>query len=346
MDFSYALDDLIELLGPKKTIGSSSVPVSRINTLSNAKPGDVSFLGNLKYKRDVSSTEASVVLLPMDFDAHPRDGQCFMFFDNSSFALGILCRDIEMKCCPRRKPGIHRTAVVDETASVGSGVSIGANVVVEGNVAIGSGVVIMAGCYVGHGVKIGANSVLQPGVKVMDFCEIGARVTLFPGVVVGSDGFGYETVNGIHEKIPQVGNVVIGDDVDIGANSTIDRARFGHTNIGRGTKIDNLVQIGHNVSVGDGCLIVSQTGISGSTTIGNYVIIGGQVGIAGHISIPDGIMIAGKSSVPGYKKRDGEILRGSPTMPLKEANHFYVLRTKIPDLFKRVAALEKILGVE
>jgi UDP-3-O-[3-hydroxymyristoyl] glucosamine N-acyltransferase len=178
----------------------------------------------------------------------------------------------------------------------------------------------------------------------MDFCEIGARVTLFPGVVIGADGFGYETVNGAHEQIPQMGNVVICDDVDIGANSTIDRARFEHTVVGRGTKIDNLVQIGHNVSIGEGCLIVAQTGISGSTTIGNYVVIGGQVGIAGHIAIPDGVMIAGKSAIPSYRPSEGKLLRGSPAMPMRDANRFYVLRKKIPELFNRVSALEKMVN--
>ena len=139
----------------------------------------------------------------------------------------------------------------------------------------------------------------------MDFCEIGNNSTLFPGVVIGADGYGYETVNGVHEKIPQIGNVVVGNNVDIGANTTIDRARFGSTIIGDGTKIDNLVQIGHNVRIGKHCLIVSQTGISGSTTIGNYVVLGGQVGVAGHIFIPDGVMVAGKSAVASYHKKHG-----------------------------------------
>jgi UDP-3-O-[3-hydroxymyristoyl] glucosamine N-acyltransferase len=246
-------------------------------------------------------------------------------------------------CSPRPKPGIHGTAVVDESASIADGVSIGPHAVVGAGVVIAENVEIMAGCYIGNYVKIKKNSTLYQSVKIMDFCEIGARVRLFPGVVIGSDGFGYETVDGIHECVPQIGNVIIGDDVDIGANSTIDRARFEHTVIGRGTKIDNLVQIGHNVIVGEGCLIVAQTGISGSTTIGNYVVIGGQVGVAGHITIPDGVMIAGKSSIPSYKDKYGKILRGIPAMPIGEANRFYVLRKKIPELFDRVAAIEKFL---
>jgi UDP-3-O-[3-hydroxymyristoyl] glucosamine N-acyltransferase len=343
MKFSYTLDELNRLLRPLKIVGNGENSISCVSSLTDAKRGDVSFLGNLKYKKDAETSEASVILLPVDCQLTPKDWQSFLFFENPSMALGILCRDIERRCFPRPEVGIHGTAIIGKGVSVGGEVSIGPHVVIGVNATIARRAVIMAGCYVGNHVKIGEDSALYPSAKVMDFCEIGARVTLSSGVVVGSDGFGYETVNGVHEHIPQIGNVVVCDDVDIGANTTIDRSRFGHTIIGRGTKIDNLVQIGHNVVIGEWCIIVAQTGISGSTVIGNYVVIGGQVGIAGHITIPDGVMIAGKSAIPSYKSKNGKILRGNPAMPIEEANRFYVLRRKIPQLFERVRAIEKVL---
>ncbi|MDR0742072.1 MAG: UDP-3-O-(3-hydroxymyristoyl)glucosamine N-acyltransferase [Puniceicoccales bacterium] len=343
MKFSYELDELVDLLVPKKVVGHTSFPISHIESLTKTKEGGISFLGNPKYKKDAAISQASVILLPMGLDLTPKANQCFLLFDNPSLALGKLCRDIEEKYCPHPIVGTHPKAIIDATVSIGQNVSIGPNVVIEANSTIADNVVIMAGCYIGHDVKIGDNSVLYPSVKVMDFCEIGSRVTLFSGAVIGSDGFGYETVDDIHEKVPQIGNVIIEDDVDIGANTTIDRARFSHTKIGKGTKIDNLVQIGHNVIIGSGCLIVAQTGIAGSTTIGNHVVIGGQVGIAGHLNIPDGVMIAGKSSVANYKPKMGKILRGNPTMPINDANLFYVLRSRIPNLFDRVLKVEESL---
>ncbi|MDR2777126.1 MAG: UDP-3-O-(3-hydroxymyristoyl)glucosamine N-acyltransferase [Puniceicoccales bacterium] len=343
MNFSYELDELIDLLVPRKVIGHTSFSISYIESLTKTKQRGISFLGNPKYKKDVATSQASVILLPMGLDLTPKENQCFLLFDNPSLALGKLCRDIEGKNCHHPDVGTHPEAIIDATVSIGQNVSIGPHVIIESNATIADNVIIMAGCYIGHGVKIGNNSVLYPSVKVMDFCEIGSRVTLFSGVVIGSDGFGYETMDGTHEKIPQIGNVVIEDDVDVGTNTTIDRARFSHTKVGKGTKIDNLVQIGHNVIIGNGCLIAAQTGIAGSTTIGNHVVIGGQVGIAGHINIPDEVMIAGKSSVANYKPKMGKILRGNPTMPINDANLFYVLRSRIPNLFDRVLKLEESL---
>jgi UDP-3-O-[3-hydroxymyristoyl] glucosamine N-acyltransferase len=340
MEFSYELSDLLRLLSPERVVGSTSAVISRISTLEEAGEGDVAFLGNAKYRKKAEHSRASVLLLPMNFVAQPIDGQCLLFFKNPSMAIGVLSRDIEVRCAPRRRAGIHPSAVVDGTASLAGDVSVGANVVIEAGVVIGEGSVVMAGCYLGYGVEIGPGSILYPGVKVMDFCEIGARCRIYPGVVVGADGFGYETIGGVNERLPQIGNVVIGDDVDIGANTTIDRARFGHTRIGRGTKIDNLVQIGHNVVVGEHCLIAAQTGISGSTALGNHVALGGQVGIAGHIEIPDGIMVAGKSSVAGYHAKYGKVLRGIPAIGITDINRLYVLWRKLPEVFARLERLE------
>jgi UDP-3-O-[3-hydroxymyristoyl] glucosamine N-acyltransferase len=340
MKFSYTLGDLVKLLRPRDIAGDTKALITGISSLATAQCGDISFLGNLKYRKELEISQASVVLLPTDYQQKPHANQCFLFFDSPSLALGILCRDIEVKYYPRPRIGIHATAVVDRAASIGKDVSIGPHVVIEAGAEIGDGVTIAAGCYIGHCAKIGSGSILHPSARVMNFCTIGARVILFSGAVIGSDGFGYESVSGVHEKLPQIGNVIIEDDVDVGANTTIDRARFGNTVVGQGTKIDNLVQIAHNVTIGRGCIIVAQTGISGSTTIGNYAIIGGQVGIAGHVAIPDGIMIAGKAAVSSYKPGDGKVLRGNPAMPINEANRIYILMRRLPNLFRRVSDIE------
>ena len=344
MNFSYTFDEILNLLKPVKVVGRTDVAIHAIKALREAGVGDISFLGNSKYQNEVAISKASVILLPEKFDAVPTQNQAFLFFANPSYALGELCRHIENVYNRKKQHAeIHSTSVISPHAQVGQNVSIGPNVVIEDDAIISDNVRIDAGCFIGQDVKIGKDSHLYPGVKIMHSCEIGERVTLFPGVVIGADGYGYETVNGVHEKVPQIGNVIIEDDVDIGANSTVDRARFGSTIIGNGTKVDNLVQIGHNVRIGHHCLIVSQTGISGSTTIGNYVVIGGQVGIAGHIEIPDGIMIAGKSSVASYHKKYGKILRGNPAEGINEMNRFLAVRKKLPDLVKRVDIMEKEL---
>jgi UDP-3-O-[3-hydroxymyristoyl] glucosamine N-acyltransferase len=342
-EFSYSLSDLVQLLHPEKQSGNTSAPIGRICALTVAGRGDLSFLGSQKYKKDVAICSASLIMLPLEFVARPKEDQCLLFFKNPSSVLAALCADIEKKCAPKPEIGIHRSALIDPSASISENVSIGAHVVIEANAIVGANSTIMAGCYVGHGVKIGRNCTLHAAVKVMNSCEIGNDVTLAAGAVIGSDGFGYETVGGRHLKIPQIGNVVIGDGVDIGANTTIDRARFASTIIGNGTKIDNLVQIGHNVVVGERCIIAAQTGIAGSTSIGDGVIIGGQVGIAGHISIPSGTMVAGKSSVSSCKK--AQVLRGSPAMEIHEAERFFAVRKKISGLLPRVAALEDAIGI-
>lgn len=340
MKFSYQMSDLIELLSPLNVVGNCCDALTGISALFESKPGDISFLGNLKYSKDVVKCNASVIFLPKTYDGIPLENQTYMFFDNPSLALAELCRDIEKKQCDHDSVGkIHDSAIIDNSAQIGSFVTICANAVIGKNVIIGDNCMIGSGCYIGNNVSIGTNTVLHPNVTIMQDSVIGNNCFLYSGVVIGSDGFGYENVNGNIIKVPQIGNVIIEDDVEIGANTTIDRARFGHTIIGRGTKIDNLVQVGHNVVIGKSCIIVSQTGIAGSTTIGNYVTIGGQVGIAGHLTIGDGSMIAGKSSVPSSCK-PGSILRGIPCMPYNTSNKYYVLRKKIPELFKRVSALE------
>jgi UDP-3-O-[3-hydroxymyristoyl] glucosamine N-acyltransferase len=209
---------------------------------------------------------------------------------------------------------------------------------------VGERVHLQAHVFIGRGAQVGDDSWLMPGAIVAAECAVGQRVMLQPGVVIGADGFGYELVSGRHEKVPQIGTAVIGDDVEIGANSTVDRARFGRTVVGEGTKIDNLVQVGHNAVIGRHCMICAQVGISGSTTLEDYVVLGGQAGLAGHLTLGKGAKVGAQSGV-GRDVPAGASVFGSPSLPLVVEQRFTVLRKKLPELFKRVDALEEHLGL-
>ncbi|HMD51555.1 MAG TPA: UDP-3-O-(3-hydroxymyristoyl)glucosamine N-acyltransferase, partial [Solirubrobacteraceae bacterium] len=285
-----------------------------IASLESAEPGDVSFLGNAKYRSSVASTRASVVLLPPDYAGRPGPNQAYLIVDNPSVALARLCSRIERALWPAPSPGIHASAVVAADATVAASATVGPLCVVESGATVGERAHLQAGVVVGRLARVGDDCWLMPGVIVSSECTLGKRVRLQPGVVVGSDGFGYELVSGRHEKVPQIGAVAIGDDVEVGANSTIDRARFGMTTVGEGTKIDNLVQVGHNVSIGRHCLICAQAGVSGSTTLGDYVVLGGQAGLAGHIALGSGAKVGAQAGVINDVP-PGVSVRGSPSMP-------------------------------
>jgi UDP-3-O-[3-hydroxymyristoyl] glucosamine N-acyltransferase len=341
----YSFDDVVRIVSPVAVVGATDCAIAGIGSLSKARVSDLSFLGNGKYREQLKTTLASIVLIGEGVNLQPRKNQAFLICRNPSLALGLLCRDVEDKYFPKKQAGIHGSATIAASAKLGQSIHIGPYVVVEDGAEIGDGVVLDAGCYVGRSATIGSGSKLRAGAKIMSLCTIGRNVILHSGVVIGSDGFGYETMEGIHEKLPQIGNVVVEDDVEIGANTTIDRARFSSTRIGAGTKIDNLVQIGHNVTIGKHCLIVAQVGISGSTIVGDRVIIGGQSGVAGHIEIGEGTMVAGQSGVTAGCK-SGSFLRGSPAMPYGEANKFFTCRKYLPTLVRRVKAIEERLNPE
>ena len=340
LKIEYSVEDIAKIISAEKVIGHTDRLITRIVDLEHAQPGDLSFLGNMKYHEKLFNTAASVVLVSKEITNPPHHGQCFLICDNPSYALGLICRDIERKNKREHLSGAHPSAVIAESARIGKNVSIGPNVVIESDAEIGDEAVISAGCYVGYNAVIGEHSELRPGVKVMDDCVLGKNVILHPGVVIGSDGFGYESVSGVHEKIPQIGNVVIEDNVEIGANTTIDRARFSSTIVGAGTKIDNLVQIGHNVHIGKNCLLVSQVGIAGSTTLEDYVVIGGQSGVVGHVTIGARSMIGGQTGVQASCPA-GSFLRGSPAMPYYEATKYMAYRKYLPELVKRMKQSEK-----
>jgi UDP-3-O-[3-hydroxymyristoyl] glucosamine N-acyltransferase len=344
MKVSFTQADVAAIVAPLRTAGSTTEVIRGIASLGSAKEGDLSFLGNPKYKTAVPSTRASIVLLPPDYAGEPGANQLHMFVDNPSVALARLCSRVEQALWPKPVPGIHPTAFVAPDATVATSATVGPQCVIEPGARIGEGTHLQAQVFVGRGSSVGRDSWLMAGVVICAECTLGERVRLHPGVVVGADGFGYEFVKGRHEKVPQVGTVVIGDDVEIGSNSTIDRSRFEKTVVGEGTKIDNLVQVGHNVVIGKHCLICAQVGIAGSVTMQDFVVVGGQVGIVGHLTIGTGAMIAAQSGVKDDIPAKTSVW-GSPARPVLLEQKVWALRNRLPELFKRVDALELGAGI-
>jgi UDP-3-O-[3-hydroxymyristoyl] glucosamine N-acyltransferase len=339
MQVSFTPDDIIAIVQPRASRGATAETIHGLAALADAEAGDLSFLGNAKYKLDVASTRASVVLLPPDFGGEPQPGQLFLFVDNPSVALARVCARIEQSLWPKPEPGIHASASVAAGVQIPSSATIGPLCVIESGAVIGERAHLQAQVFVGRNAKVGDDCWLMPGVVIETECEVGKRVRLQPGVVLGSDGFGYEFVKGRHEKVPQVGMVVVGDDVEIGANTTIDRARFSRTVIGEGSKIDNLVQIGHNVIIGRHCLLCAQVGISGSTKLEDYVVLGGQAGIGGHITIGKGAKAGGQAGIT-VDIPAGSFVNGTPAIPFQLERRVAVLQPKLPELFRRVDRIE------
>jgi len=339
MQLAFSAADIAAIVQPLSVKGTTDATVRGIAALSTAQSGDLSFLGNPKYKTDVATSAASIVLLPPDYAGEPALGQQFVFVEKPSVALAKLCARVEQLLWPKPAAGVHPSAVVASGAKVAASATVGPLCVVESGAVIGERSHLQAQVFVGRNASIGADCWLMPHVTVTTECIVKDRVRLHAGVVIGSDGFGYEFVQGRHEKVPQVGNVVIENDVEIGANSTFDRARFSQTRVGEGTKIDNLVQIAHNVVIGKHCMICAQVGISGSTTVEDYVVLGGQAGVAGHLTIGKGSKADGQSGI-NSDLEPGSFVKGSPCMPYNLEQRFNVLKKKLPDLFKRVDALE------
>ncbi|MBI2901151.1 MAG: UDP-3-O-(3-hydroxymyristoyl)glucosamine N-acyltransferase [Planctomycetes bacterium] len=281
------LREIADLVGGRLE-GDGSKPVTGVAGIEEAREGDVTFLANPRYLPYLDRTRAAVVLV--------RDGVrsgrvATIAVPNPDLAFAQVAAHLVRA---RRPPssGIHPAAIVSPEARIGREVSFGAYSVVEPGAEVGDGTRVYPFVYVGRDAKVGPGCVLYPHSVVMDGCVLGAEVILNCGAVVGSDGFGFVNVQGVHHKVPQLGNVVVGDDVEVGANATIDRARFDRTVVEKGTKIDNLVQIGHNVEVGEHCLLVAQCGIAGSTTLGHHVVLGAKAGITGHLHIADRSVVA------------------------------------------------------
>lgn len=326
-------------------IGDGNIEIQACSGIHEAKSGQITFVINDSYKEQALKTEASAVIIPRQM---LLPGKTVIRVDNPSLEFTRLLKHF-LKDRPNVHPtGIHPTAIVSATAKLGARVALGPYVVIDADAVIGDDTVIYAHGYVGAKVSIGKECVLYAHVSIREEVIIGDRVMIQPGAVIGSDGYGYVMVEGRHEKIPQIGTVIIENDVEIGANVAIDRARFEKTIIGEGTKIDNLVHIAHNVITGKHCLIIAQVGISGSSRLGNYVILAGQAGIVGHLTIGDGAIVTAQSGVSKSIKA-GEQVFGTPAQPIKQAfiNNAYIQRldhyvNTIKDLKKRVEELEKI----
>ena len=344
MSKSITLQKLTELVGGTLSAGNPESVITGLNSIVEATTGDVTFLGNARYLPALKTTRASVALVPEDLDAtQVQEGLALIRHKNPTLAFSYVIRFF---CPPATEfvPGVHATATVAaDVVFDPQKVSIGPHAVIESGAQLGDGCAIHAGVYIGRNVKLGVCCVIHANAVIKEYCILGERVILHSGSVIGSDGFGYELVQGRHQKIDQVGIVQIDDDVEIGSCTTIDRARFGRTWIGEGCKIDNLVQIGHNCTLGKHCIIVSQTGISGSTRLGRYVTMGGQVGVAGHLEIGDKVMFFAKSGVTKSILEAGAYT-GYPARPLMEGRKMLSLPDKIPDLLERVRALEKKLA--
>lgn len=315
--------------------GDGETPISGLATLDDAGEGQLTFLANPKYAAKVATTKASAVLLAEGGNPQGRNA---IFHANPYLAFAKLLT--LFYTAPPAALGVMPGAFVAEGARIGADVSVYPGACVSPGVVVGDRVTLHPGVVLYPGVVVGDDVTLHANVSVRERCRIGSRVIIHDGTVIGSDGFGYAPDGPSWYKIPQIGIVVIEDDVEIGSNTVIDRAALEVTRIGRGTKIDNLVQIGHNVVIGEDCMIVSQVGISGSTQLGNHVIMGGQVGVAGHIKIGDNAMIAAKSGVPGSIAA-GQMVGGIPAIPHREWLKASMVFPKLPQFRKSVSALEK-----
>ncbi len=342
MQIRFTVEDILEILKDGRCRGGTDREIIGIASLREAEPGDLSFLGNRKYRRYVPESKATVILVAPAFVGDPGENQLFILVADPSRALALICERVERQLWPAPTPGTDPSARVDPSAVVHPTACLGPFCVIDAHVQVGRECNLEAHVFVGRKARLGSNCRLRAGVYVGPFCDLGDRVSLLPGAVIGSDGFGYASIDGKHGKIPQIGNVVLEDDVEIGANSTIDRARFGETRIGRGSKIDNLVHIAHNVRIGERCLVAAQTGVSGSAVIESGVEIGGQVGLVGHITIGKGSRLGAQAGVSNDLS-PGSKVSGTPAHSIMEVRRLEVLKRRLPDLFKRVANLEELL---
>jgi len=322
--------------------GNPDAQVSTVARIEEGIPGALSFLANPKYTDYIYTTQSSIVLTGKDFKPLKKINATLIRVDDAYQGIAKLLEYYDQ--LSKNKQGREEQSFVSASATLGKDVYIGAFAYIGENAVIGDGVKIYPGTYIGDEVKVGNNTTLFQGVKIYHRCVIGNDCTLHAGVVIGADGFGFApNAENNYNKVPQIGNVVIENNVEIGANTTIDRATLGSTIIRKGVKLDNLIQIAHNVEIGENTVIAAQTGISGSTKIGKNCMIGGQVGIIGHLSIGDNVKIAAQSGV-GANLKDGEIVQGSPAYGIGAYKRSYVLFRKLPELNAKIAELEKKLN--
>jgi UDP-3-O-[3-hydroxymyristoyl] glucosamine N-acyltransferase len=320
--------------------GNPDIKVNTIAKIEEGQPGALSFLANLKYEHFIYETKSSVVLVNKSFVPSARIEATLIKVENSYEAFASLLRLVD-QARPRKK-GIHTTAIIEATAKVGSDVFIGPYTYVGENCIIGDGCSIYPHVYIGDNTKLGNNCTVNPGVKIYHDCILGEGCIIHAGTVIGSDGFGFAPQSESEfMKIPQLGNVVLEDHVEIGANVAIDRATMGSTIIRKGVKLDNLIQIAHNVEVGENSVMAAQTGISGSTKVGKNCMFGGQVGLAGHLKIANGTKIGAQGGILGDVKEENTAIIGSPAIEVKQFLRSSVIFKKLPEMKLKIDSLEK-----
>ena len=334
----------ISALFQGEVIGDPNVEILRVAKIEEAGAGDLTFFANPKYEKYIAATKASAILVSTGFDTARTPASRLVFIKVQDPYVAFLQILKRITLMPDAFPkGIHATAIVPSSAKVGPGVSLGAHVVLGENAVVGANTKISHGCVLGDGSSVGEDSLIYPNVSIYHGCRVGNRVILHSGVVVGSDGFGFAPKSdGTYEKIPQLGIAVVEDDVEVGANCTIDRATMGQTLLKRGVKLDNLVHIAHNVVVGENTVIAAQTGISGSTKVGKNVIIAGQVGIVGHIEIADRSVLMAQSGIP-KSTEPGKSYLGTPAKERLKAMKIEAVIRSLPELANDIQQLKRSL---
>ena len=321
--------------------GNPEEKVNNISRIEESKKGTLAFLANPKYEKYLYTSEASIILVNRNLKLEKAVKSTLVRVDDAYKAFASLL-NLYTSSLPSKK-GIDPNCSVSESATIGDDCYIGDFAFLGDNVKVGNNVKIYPQVYLGDNVEVEDNTILYPGVKVYKECTIGKNCIIHASTVIGSDGFGFAPAEGAYQKIPQIGNVVIEDDVEIGSNVSVDRATIGSTIIRKGVKLDNLIQIAHNVEVGENTGMAAQVGISGSTKIGANCIIAGQVGVVGHLNIANKTILAAQSGITNSIKNEGEMMLGSPAFDLREARRSIAVYRKLPELYSRINELEKEL---
>ena len=340
MEFKVA--QIAQLLNAE-VVGNQDAVITTVCKIEEGVEGGLTFLANPKYTHYIYETKATAAIIAADFVAEKSVPCTLIKVKDPYFAFAqLLDFYSKMKLV---KKGVSPHAYIAETAKIGKDVYIGEFVSIGENVVVGDNTQLFPHVCLGDNVKVGSRTILNSGVKVYADCVIGDDCILHAGAVIGADGFGFAPKDGIFVKIPQIGNVVIGDNVEIGANTCIDRATMGSTRIGNNVKLDNLIQVAHNVEIGEGSAFAAQVGIAGSAKIGKHCIMGGKAGVVGHITVGDGTMVGPQSSVT-HTLAPGQVVLGAPAIPANEEKRLIIYRKKLPELYQRVSELEKKLKNE
>ena len=323
-------------------VGNPDAIVNKLAKIEEADNSSISFIANPKYEQFAEESHAGILVVNKDFECRNKNGTTFLKVENAYTSFTVLLEEFAAKM--NQKIGIEQPSFIGQSSNYGENLYLGAFAYIGNNVTIGDNVKIYPNSYIGDNTNIGDDVTIFSGVKIYNDCKIGENTILHSGVVIGSDGFGFAPqADGTFKKVPQTGNVILGKNVEIGANTVVDRATLGSTIIKDGAKIDNLVQIAHNVEIGENSVVASQTGISGSTKLGKYVMVGGQVGFVGHITIADGVKINAQSGISKSIDEKGKAMSGSPAEPFRQYYKNQAMIRKLPELMQRIKDLEQKL---